>query len=303
MTETPRLNRTLNEALQIKHSGEFIDPVRLTQKSKFKFRCHPGVPCFTKCCRNMNIILTPYDIIRLKNCLGLPSDIFLKLYAEPELLSLTGLPVARLKMLEDRDGKCPFVSENGCQVYSDRPVCCRYYPVGLASLKQQDKGGGEEDEFFFMIKEDHCRGFEEEKEWTVESWREDQESDFYDKMNRDWMELLLRKKSFGEETEIPERGRQMFYMASTNMEQFKTFLFESRFLDKYDVKEKTLREVMEDEVKLMQFSFEFMKVAIFGAESDQVKLKQKVLDKTIKKILQRRKKHMRKANKLKSGRK
>jgi Fe-S-cluster containining protein len=250
----------------------------------------------------MNIILTPYDIIRLKNRLGLTSDIFLRLYAQPEILSLTGLPVARLKMLEEKDGQCPFVTENGCQVYSDRPVCCRYYPIGLASLKQQEKKAGEEDEFFFMIQEDHCKGFEEDTEWTVASWREDQESDFYDRMNRDWMELLLRKKSFGEETEIPEQGRKMFYMASTNMEQFKSFVFESRMLEKYEVREQVLREIMEDEVKLMQFSFEFMKVAIFSADSDIIRLRQKVLDKTVKKILQRRKKMMRKARKMAKGR-
>jgi glutamate-1-semialdehyde aminotransferase len=160
-----------------------------------------------------------------------------------------------------------------------------------------------EDEFFFMIKEDHCKGFEEDVEWTVASWREDQESDFYDRMNRDWMELLLRKKSFGEETEIPEKGRKMFYMASTNMERFRSFVFESRMLEKYDVSEKTLREIMEDEVKLMQFSFEFMKVAIFSAESDVVRLKKKVLDKTVRKIIQRRKKMMRKARKMAKGRK
>jgi Fe-S-cluster containining protein len=302
MEDKPRINRTLDEALKLKQADQFIDPVRMTRDSKFRFRCHPGVPCFTKCCRNMNIILTPYDIIRLKNRLGLNSDMFLKLYAQPELLSLTGLPVARLKMLEERDGQCPFVTPEGCQVYTDRPVCCRYYPIGLASLKQQDKRGGEEDEFFFMITEDHCKGFEEDTEWTVASWREDQESDFYDRMNRDWMELLLRKKSFGEETEIPEKGRRMFYMASTNMEQFRSFIFESRFLEKYDVKEKVLREVMDDEVRLMQFSFEFMKVAIFSSESDIIKLKKKVLDKTVKKILQRRKKQMRKAQRLRSGR-
>jgi hypothetical protein len=78
MTDTPRINRTLDEALKIKQAGDFVDPVRLTKESKFRFSCHPGVPCFTNCCRNMNIILTPYDIIRLKNRLGLTSDMFLQ---------------------------------------------------------------------------------------------------------------------------------------------------------------------------------------------------------------------------------
>jgi Fe-S-cluster containining protein len=145
----------------------------------------------------MNIILTPYDIVRLKNRLGLTSDAFLHLYATPEMLGITMLPVARLKMLENQGGKCPFVTPDGCQVYSDRPVCCRYYPIGLASLRQQEKTAGEEEEFFFMVQEKHCKGFDEPEEWTVESWRGDQEADLYDKMNREWMELLLRKNLSG----------------------------------------------------------------------------------------------------------
>jgi len=31
-----------------------------------------------------------------------------------------------------------------------------------------------EDKFFFVVKEDHCKGFEEDKEWTIEEWRKDQ---------------------------------------------------------------------------------------------------------------------------------
>jgi len=49
-----------------------IDPVRLSYNSRFSFKCHPGVACFTECCRGSNIILTPYDVIRLKNRLNLP---------------------------------------------------------------------------------------------------------------------------------------------------------------------------------------------------------------------------------------
>jgi len=59
-----------------------IKPVRLSADSKFKFECHKGVKCFTKCCRDINIALTPYDIIRLKNRLQLSSDEFLAMYTQ-----------------------------------------------------------------------------------------------------------------------------------------------------------------------------------------------------------------------------
>ena len=57
-----------------------VEPRKLTPESRFKFRCHPGVPCFTECCGKTTIILTPYDILRLKNRLRIPSGEFLEKY-------------------------------------------------------------------------------------------------------------------------------------------------------------------------------------------------------------------------------
>lgn len=298
-----QIEKRIDEVLKSGQEGSPVQPVRLERDSTFKFRCHPSVSCFTKCCRNMNIILTPYDIIRMKHRLGLTSDLFLRLYSEPEMLGITGVPVARLKMLEDDGGRCPFVTKDGCQIYSDRPVCCRYYPIGLASLRQTEKHSGEEEEFFFLVKEDHCKGFEEDTEWTVDSWRQDQESDLYDRMNRDWMELLLRKRSFGEDAEIPERARELFFMVSTNMERFRGFVFESRFLDTYSVDSRLLRKILEDDVALMKFGFEYLKVAIFGADSDMLKLKEDILDSTVKKLIKRRKKRRSRLKRMAKGRK
>ncbi len=78
-----------------------VEPVRLGTDSQFSFKCHPGIECFTQCCRDINIILTPYDIIRLKNKLGLSSEEFLAIYTEPQMLEKTGLPVITLKFLDE----------------------------------------------------------------------------------------------------------------------------------------------------------------------------------------------------------
>ncbi len=296
------IEKRIDQALKKDRPGSPIQPVRLERDSEFKFRCYPGISCFTNCCRNMNIILTPYDIIRIKTRLGLTSDLFLRLYTKPEILGITGLPVARLLMLEELDGKCPFVTPDGCQIYTDRPVSCRYYPIGIASLRQQEKHAGEEEEFFFVVKEEHCKGFEEPTSWTVDSWRADQEADLYDAMNRGWLELILRKRSFGEETEMPPRARELFYMATTNMERFRKFIFESRFLDTYIIKETVLKRILNDDVELMKFGFNYLNVAIFGAESDIIKLKPEILDKTVKQIIKKRKKRQKRLERIKKGR-
>ena len=54
-----------------------VEPRKLTTESRFKFRCHPGIPCFTECCGKTTIILTPYDILRLKNRLNMKAADFL----------------------------------------------------------------------------------------------------------------------------------------------------------------------------------------------------------------------------------
>jgi len=53
---------------------------RLGPTDSFEFSCHPGVKCFNKCCSDVNIVLTPYDVLRMKNRLGITSTEFLDTY-------------------------------------------------------------------------------------------------------------------------------------------------------------------------------------------------------------------------------
>ena len=43
-----------------------VVPTILELGSTLQFKCHKGISCFNACCRNADITLTPYDIIRLK---------------------------------------------------------------------------------------------------------------------------------------------------------------------------------------------------------------------------------------------
>ena len=247
-----------------------VEPVRLGPKSKFTFDCHAGVKCFTRCCKDINIILTPYDIIRLKNRLQLSSEEFLALYTEPQILEKTDLPVVTLKLLEvddqvddsDSEGKaCPFVRENGCLVYDDRPTTCRYYPLGVATLSHKEDPDGEE--FYFFVNEPHCLGFEEEKEWTVEEWRENQGVDVHDKMNAEWTELVVRKRSFPPNMKFTEQAKNMFFMVSYNIDKFREFVFESSFLQRYEIDAAELEEIKDDEIALLNFGLKWLKWLLF----------------------------------------
>lgn len=239
-----------------------ISPVQLGFDSRFEFRCHKGLSCFTECCREIDIMLTPYDILCLKRRLQMTSGEFLAVYTRPRLLEKTDLPVVTLKMMDDEQNSCPFVRKGGCIIYEDRPTTCRYYPLGTASLnykEQMDRG------FFFFINEPHCLGFTEKTSWTVREWRRDQGVDVRDDINAQWTELIVRKRSIPSNIRLTEKTKNMFFTASYDIDRFRRFVFESSFLKLYDIDGKTVEAIGADEIDLLRFSFRWLNWLLFKA--------------------------------------
>ncbi len=65
-----------------KSKSDKVVPIKLTENSRFKFRCHKGVSCFTACCSNINIVLPPYDLLRLRKRLGMTTEEFINQYCD-----------------------------------------------------------------------------------------------------------------------------------------------------------------------------------------------------------------------------
>ncbi len=70
-----------------------ILPEQLGLESRFKFKCHKGVSCFTECCRGIDIMLTPYDILTIRKKLDIDSEKFLSIFTTPQLLEKADMPV------------------------------------------------------------------------------------------------------------------------------------------------------------------------------------------------------------------
>jgi uncharacterized protein len=236
---------------------ELNEQTRLTSDSSFRFNCHKGLSCYNTCCSNLDIFLTPYDILRMKNRLGLSSAEFLSEYTEPVILKETKLPFMRLKLQENR--QCRFVADEGCTIYSDRPLACRYYPIGFGIYKNEQAG----DDFYFLIREDHCKGFAEEREWKVGEWRKNQQIDDYDDKNRVWMDVILNKKLYSPDLEPDEKSLKLFFMGSYDIDSFREFMFESRFLQVFEVDEERLEDLKKDETELMLFAHQWLQYALF----------------------------------------
>ena len=85
-----------DEKFDLPHQSPVL-PNRLQDNSKFCFNCYPGISCFNACCKQADITLAPYDIIRLKNRLGMTSTEFLKKHTVPFEMDAHGLPGVKLR--------------------------------------------------------------------------------------------------------------------------------------------------------------------------------------------------------------
>ena len=240
---------------------------RLSLYDKFKFSCHKELACFNTCCSDINIFLTPYDVLRMRRGTGLSSGEFLRRYTIA-LLGDEGLPLIALKMMEDERKSCPFVTPDGCGIYEDRPWSCRMYPIFPVSSREEG----------FWIKEDPlCIGFKEEKQWTIEEWKKDQGIDIYDRMNESYKEVTFH--DYFKSNKLDSGRAKLLYTACYDLNEFKRFLFETRFFDIYDVDNGVIEKIKEDEEELLGFGYRWIRFNLF--DEDTFKLKDKAMDKLL----------------------
>ena len=245
-----------------KEKKDLIAPVQMDINSTFTFACEKEMACYTQCCKDAHIMLTPCDIIRMKQRLGLSSDEFLQIYTTLGHIEKTDLPIPVMKMLEDEEKTCPFLDESGCGIYEDRPLTCRYYPLSTGMFHNRDLNSDEH--FFALVKESHCLGHDLGRELTIEEWRKDQGIIPYDEANFGWTEMILKRKSLGPFVTIPEKTLQMFFMGCYNVDRFRRFVFDSLFLNVYIVSEERKKKVSEDDLAMLGLAVDWLKTTLMG---------------------------------------
>ena len=243
---------------------------RLEDDTPFRFRCHPSVSCFNRCCRNLNLFLYPYDVLRLKRCLEISSDAFLDRHVEVVLREGSAFPSVLLTMADNAERTCPFLSPDGCTVYPDRPDTCRTFPIEVGRLYEADTGSGRP--VYFFRPPDFCQGQHETQEWTISEWIADQQAAEHQKMTRRWAELmrLFQSDPWGAEGPQGPRAR-MAFMATYNLDGFREFVFASTFLKRYRVKPDLLRKLRRRDEALLGFGFDWVRWTVFGRPSPSFK--------------------------------
>jgi len=232
---------------------------KMVPEHVFNFRCHPEISCFTQCCRDVTIVLTPYDILRLKKGLGISSDEFLERYSliVPQKNRL--IPLVVLKM-DPEDKRCLLVTEQGCSIYEDRPWPCRMYPLDM-----DDDGT-----YSLIAPADRCRGLHEEDPWRIGDWLSDQGIGPYEEMNALFSCITIPLQSQKMDIDNPQITKMLF-MALYNIDKFREFVFNSSFLNRFEVEPVRIDKIRTSDEDMLKFAFDWIKFGLFGEKLFWVK--------------------------------
>ncbi|MCF8055593.1 MAG: YkgJ family cysteine cluster protein [Desulfocapsa sp.] len=241
-----------------------MDKVRLPENvtrieagELFSFSCHPDVDCFTDCCRELELALSPYDVLRLKQETGLHSSTFLDRYVIQEQDTEDVFPRFYLTMVDDGKASCVFVSEKGCTVYPGRPGACRAYPMGRAAMRRADNSM---EDFFVLLKESHCHGFQEQEEQTTEKYSKGQGLDSYNTFN-DQVAALLQHEEIRSGMRLTEQQAELFVLALYDLDQFRKLLDGGNLPQQDDYPAQ--KERCQDDEQLLIFGVKWLQKILF----------------------------------------
>jgi len=237
-----------------------IDQPQLSLESGFSFQCHRGLACFNRCCRTPTIILSPYDILRLREFLGITSGEFLERYTRRQTEAISNLPLIFLDPFQADEPGCPFLGDAGCTVYSQRPAACRLFPITMGSQLTPE---GVVDHYFCR-ELDYCQGFAEDVQWTVASWQADQGFGEYDRGRRAWLELMLKQALVGP---VDGRVQELFATIAYDLDKFRQLIAEPAFRQACGADP----EIMENlntatsDAALLEFGYRYLNSVLFGS--------------------------------------
>ncbi len=250
----------------------------------FQFECKPGLTCFGDCCSDLTLMLMPYDALRLRKRLELGSEAFLERYTETVRDAESMVPRVQVKMGDDAKKSCPFLLEEGCSVYEDRPAACRMFPLGRAAaaasasgLVEAFGGGGNTRvaqsgvrEQFFLVKEEVCHGWEEPTDWNVDEWISNQGLRDYIATNDRWLPIFTRLPALAKDQHAEQRF-SMFHTAAYHLDRFRDLVIGEAFTNRFELDEERVAKMRDDDEALLDFAIDWLSFSLFGDQTIQIK--------------------------------
>lgn len=202
---------------------------QIKEGQTFRFGCDK---C-GKCCHNMkDVILTSFDIYRMAKALDITMEEWIDLYANICIGQESKLPVVSMKSIGETR-RCPFVKDNECVLYENKPDVCSLFPLGRCVVYPKDEAVSDVQIMYFHNGV-HCGT--DEKEWTLSEWKETYALDEREKFFIRW--TLVHQEISDFATEIMENCKsEKLQIMVINM--FMTFLYthystEEAFLPQFE---------------------------------------------------------------------
>jgi len=118
-------------------------------------------------------------------------------------------------------------------------------------------------EQYILLKEPHCLGFEKGRTWTIREWIEDQDVTLYNEMNDMLLEIIsLKNRLIPGPLDI--KSRFAFHMALYDIDTFRSHVFEKNILDNWNLDDKTLDTLKNDDLELLKLGHRWIKKTLFG---------------------------------------
>ena len=232
----------------------------------FSFSCHPGLSCFTTCCKNVDMYLFPYDIVRLKNAIGLDSEQFLRDYTCLIKGPNPYFPSVMMKLSDDENKACRFLSQEGCSVYTDRPSSCRTYPLERAV--DREPGRTTVYDFYFLTNHPYCLGHTEDRLFCVKEWIRNQKLDTFNMMNDLWAEIdsiFMTNPWKGEGSGGPRQ--QLAFMICYNIDGFRRYASVNNILEQFRLPREQKKRIEAEDSELLKFGFQWLKHLLTGTSN------------------------------------
>jgi hypothetical protein len=195
----------------------------------------------------------------MKNALHLSSGAFLSAYTVA-MIGDNGLPVVVLKMREDPEKSCPFVTDRGCSIYSDRPWACRIYPLKPESTKITEKAGKA---YYSVMAVPFCRGLRSETVHGLSAWIEQQGIPVYHEMEALFKKITTNERLVQEKI-TNKKIQEMVYMACYDLDRFRRFVTESTFLERFDVEPEAVERLKTDDTALYRFAIQWLEYGLLA---------------------------------------
>jgi hypothetical protein len=168
-------------------------------------------------------------------------------------------------MEEEHNKACPFVTTQGCSIYEDRPWACRMFPLDQ---------GNDAGTFRFIADPSFCLGMGEERETTVAEYLGGQGISSYAESEALLGRIASHPRFSKEQIQNP-KVQDMCRMALYDLDRFRRFVIESRFLEVFEVEKDVAESIKTDDLELMRLAHRWLEFGLVAGET--LKMREDVL--------------------------